>query len=470
LAPVPRGWSLISVRHLSLAKRFLLGSLVILFAGMTGIGLWVTRQIEDGVVHRTASTTAVYVDSLIAGSLQDLAEQETLSPDSQARLDWLLTETPLGQQVAVFRVWDRSGRVVYSSIPELTGQQIVVDEDLATALGGQVTAHIGDLEGELPPAERPPGDLLEIYSPVRRTGTDEVIAVAEFYYGTAELKQDLAGAQRRSWLVVAGGALAIYLLLAVFVQRASNTIVTQQRTLRGQVSRLTDLLRQNAELHERVQGAATRTTALNERFLRRFSAELHDGPAQDLSFALLQLDNVQARVGDDPETGQDLAAIQASLKRALEEVRATSTGLALPQLNNLTIAATVEHAIRAHRRRTGSQVEIAIGDVPAQADVAVKIAMYRVIQEALANAWRHAKGIGLSVRVERDGRSLIIAVSDQGDGFDADDVETGERLGIVGMRERVISLGGEFSVTSARGSGTRITARLPIALEDEHGE
>jgi signal transduction histidine kinase len=236
------------------------------------------------------------------------------------------------------------------------------------------------------------------------------------------------------------------------------------------VSRLTDLLRQNAELHERVQGAATRTTALNERFLRRFSAELHDGPAQDLSFALLQLDNVQARVGDDPETGQDLAAIQASLKRALEEVRATSTGLALPQLSNLTIAATVEHAVRAHRRRTGSQVEVAIGDVPAQADVAVKIAMYRVIQEALANAWRHAKGIGQSVRVERDGRSLIIAVSDQGDGFDAGDVETGERLGIVGMRERVISLGGEFSVTSARGSGTWITARLPIALEDEHGE
>jgi signal transduction histidine kinase len=458
------------VRQLSLAKRFLLGSLVILFVGMAGIGLWVTRQIEDGVVHRSASTTAVYVDSLVASSLQDLAEQQTLSPDSEARLDWLLTETPLGQQVAVFRVWDRSGQVVYSSVPELTGQHVETDEDLTTALGGQVTAHIGDLEGELPASEMPPGDLLEIYSPVRRAGTDEVIAVAEFYYGTAELKQDLAGAQRRSWLVVAGVAVAIYLLLAVFVQRASNTIVSQQRTLRGQVTRLTELLRQNAELHGRVQGAATRTTALNERFLRRFSAELHDGPAQDLSFALLQLDNVQARVGDDPDTGRDLAAIQASLKRALEEVRATSTGLALPQLGNLTIAGTVEHAVRAHRRRTGSQVEVAIGDLPAQADVAVKMAIYRVIQEALANAWRHAKGVEQAVRVGRDGSALVVEVSDQGDGFDAGNVDTGERLGIVGMRERVVSLGGEFSVTSAPESGTRIIARLPIAVEDEQGE
>ncbi|HYP61957.1 MAG TPA: sensor histidine kinase [Thermomicrobiales bacterium] len=462
------------MRQLSLAKRFLLGSLVILIAGMTGIGLWVTRQIEDGVVHRSASTTAVYVDSLIAGSLQDLADGDALSADSAAQLDWLLTATPLGQQVAVFRVWDRQGQVVYSSIPEPIGEQVSADEDLTTALSGQVTAHIGDIEGEVPASQRPPGELLEIYSPVRRTGNDEVIAVAEFYYGTAELKNDLAGAQRRSWLVVAGGTVLIYLLLAAFVQRASNTIVSQQRALRGQVTRLTDLLRQNAELHERVQGAATRTTALNERFLRRFASELHDGPAQDISFALLQLDNVQARVsGDgvsDDETERDLAAIQVSLKRALEEVRATSTGLALPQLGNLTIAETVEHAVRAHRRRTGSQVAVAVGDLPARADVAVKIAIYRVIQEGLANAWRHAGGVGQAVRVERTGPSLLIEVSDQGPGFDAGIVPAGEHLGLVGMRERVTSLGGDFSVTSGNGTGTRVRAVLPFAAEDEQGE
>jgi signal transduction histidine kinase len=462
------------VRQFSLAKRFLLGSLIILIAGMTGIGLWVTRQIEDGVVHRSASTTAVYVDSLIAGSLQDLAEGDALSDKNSAQLDWLLTETPLGQQVAVFRVWDRQGRVVYSSIPEPIGERVATDEDLTTALGGQVTAHIGDIEGEVPDSERPPGELLEIYSPVRRAGTEEVIAVAEFYYGTAELKHDLAGAQRRSWLVVAGGTFVIYLLLAAFVQRASNTISSQQRALRGQVSRLTELLRQNAELHERVQGAATRTTALNERFLRRFASELHDGPAQDISFALLQLDNVHERVAGnsatDTETERDLDAIQASLKRALEEVRATSTGLALPQLSNLTIAESVDHAVRAHRRRTGSQVEVTVGDLPAQADVAVKIAIYRVIQEALANAWRHAGGVGQAVRVERSGPSLLIEVSDQGPGFDAGVVPAGEHLGLVGMRERVTSLGGEFSVVSGNGSGTRVRAILPIAPEGEQGE
>ena len=85
--------------RLSLAQRFLIGSLVILVLGMTGIGIWVSRQIEDGIVHRTASTTALYVDSLIAAPLQDLADGQELSAETVNRLDWLMQETPLGQLV-----------------------------------------------------------------------------------------------------------------------------------------------------------------------------------------------------------------------------------------------------------------------------------------------------------------------------------------------------------------------------------
>jgi len=78
--------------------------------------------------------------------------------------------------------------------------------------------------------------------------------------------------------------LLMYLLLAGFIGRASDTIGRQELALRDQVARLTELLAQNVELHERVRRAATRTTALNERFLRRISADLHDGSAQELSY------------------------------------------------------------------------------------------------------------------------------------------------------------------------------------------
>ena len=83
---------------LSPAQRFMLGSLVILAVGMAGIGAWVTRQIEEGVVDRTAATTALYVDSLVAPSLQDLAEADTLSAEAVDRLDWLFADTPLAQE------------------------------------------------------------------------------------------------------------------------------------------------------------------------------------------------------------------------------------------------------------------------------------------------------------------------------------------------------------------------------------
>jgi signal transduction histidine kinase len=450
------------------AQRFLLGSLLVLGLGMAGVGLWVTRQIEDGVVHRTAATTALYVDSLIAPSLQGLAADGTLPAEARDRLDWLISDTALGQQVAIFQVWDRAGRIVYSLDPALVGRQFLVEGHLAEALAGEVTAEIGDPEagGD----DTPSGDLLEIYSPIRLGGTDEVIAVAEFYYATDDLMDEIADARRRSWLVLAGATLLIYLVLAVFVQRSSNIIVQQQRALAAQVDRLTDLLSQNEALHERVRGAAARTTALNERFLRRFSAELHDGPAQDISLALLRLDHVDARCsagGMSPDTGAetlaDLNLIRTSLQRALQEVRAASGGLLLPQLGTLTISQTVEHAVRGHLRRTGAPVETALGAMPERAPLPTKIALYRLIQEALTNAWRHAGGQGQIVAVERDGDRLRVAVGDAGPGFDATTIgDSEEHLGLVGMRERVESLGGTFSIESAPQRGTRVVALLPL--------
>ncbi|MDP9362836.1 MAG: histidine kinase [Chloroflexota bacterium] len=373
--------------RLSLAKRFMLASLAILLIGMAGIGAWVTRQIEDGVVQRTAATTALYVDSLIASPVQGLADGGALAPEDAAELDRLLRETPLGQQLAVFRVWDRTGRVVYSTVPELVGQRIPVAGELASALRGWVAADVGELEGDGEvPAGVPRDDLLEIHSPVRSRGTDEVIAAAEFYYGTDDLRGEIAAAQRRSWLVVGGATVLIYLLLAAFVQRASNTIAGQQRAMADQVERLTELLRQNQELHERVRGAAARTTALNERFLRRFSAELHDGPAQDIGLALLWLDHVAAQCGPDgvgpearPEAARNLDLIQESLRRALQEVRGTSSELLLPELGALSVAETVERAVRSHRRRSGTAVDVALGELPEQASLAVKIALYRIV-------------------------------------------------------------------------------------------
>jgi len=458
------------VTQLSLAHRFMIASLLTLAMGMSGIGWWVGQQIEDGVAQRTAATTALYVDSLIAPQLEDLERNQPLSEDHRASLSRLLHETPLGQQMVVLKIWDRDGRVVYSTDASTIGQVFPIKPWLGLALQGTVSAKISNLDDEENVAERQRfARLLEMYTPIRQHTTGQVVAVAEFYQQVDDLQREIDAAQQRSWLVVGVAALVMYLLLAGFVQRASNMIDRQQVTLQTQVGQLQDLLAQNQRLHDRVRRAAARTTALNERVLRRISAELHDGPAQDLGLALLRLDHSLVHCtgctsrADNQAAIDNLNIIQSSLRRAMQEIRAISTGLGVPQLTRLTPHDVVERVVRTHERRTGTKVMLRANDLPEDASLAAKITLYRFLQEALTNAYRHADGVGQTAIVDADADRLRIEVCDQGPGFVGTLIDDGEQhLGLVGMRERVESLGGIFEIVSLTGQGTRVSARFPV--------
>jgi signal transduction histidine kinase len=454
----------------------MVASLIILVSGMIGLGEWVGQQIEQGVIQRTAATTALFVDSFIAPNLQELAQSDTLSPEHIAVLNRLLDETALGQQIVFFNVWDAQGRVLFSSEPATIGQVFPISEDLARAWQGEVTSGIGEpenVENVLDQTQQ--SRLLEIYSPVRLGGSNQIIAVAEFYQTAGDLEEDIAAARRRSWFVVGLAMLIMYLLLAGFVRQASDTIERQQSALSRQVGQLTRLLAQNEALHERVRRAAARTTALNERFLRRFSAELHDGPVQDLGLALLRLDPVVARftAADlaDSSLAKDLDVVHGSVQRAMQEIRSLSTGLGVPQLNNLTLPETLIRAVRVHEQRSQTKVSLNLDGAPDHVSLPIKITLYRLVQEALNNAYRHADGLGQQVTVSYFDGQLNVEVSDQGPGFSHNQVAGWDNhLGIVGMRERIESLGGSFRVESAPGQGTKVIANLAIKeVADEGG-
>ena len=377
----------------------------------------------------------------------------------------------MGQQIVTFRVWDPGGKVIFSTDDASVGKTFPISEGLAQAILGQVSSEISQLEAEENVPQRAiRSELLETYSPVRLSGTNEVIAVAEFYQTVDALNHEIAAAQRRSWLVVGAVTLVIYLLLAGFIRRASDTIEQQRATLNDQISRLTELLAQNQELHERVRRAAGSVATLNERFLRRIGSELHDGPAQDLGLALLKLDALVGRYEQKQEglaIANELTSIQSPLQNAQKEIRAISTGLSLPQLAELSLPETVIRAVRAHERRTGSRVKLDVAPVSEQAALPVKITVYRVLQESLNNAFRHAGAANQQIRVFMDGALLALEVSDDGSGFVPQPATTfNSHLGLAGMRERVESLGGTFSVISELGKGTKVTARLALRAEE----
>jgi signal transduction histidine kinase len=450
--------------RLSLSQRYLLGSCLVMACGMVGIGWWIGRQIEAGVVNETAATTALYIDSFIGPHLQDLGQAESIPPDDAQALSRLLKETPLGQRIVAFKVWDAGGRVLFSTNPAIVGRVYPASPGLARAWRGEIAARISDLQDEENATEREGWTrLLETYSPVRRSGTSQVIAVAEFYETVGELQGAIFAAQVRSWLVVGATVLAMYLLLAGIVQRGNDTIVRQQRALGGQVARLRQLLAENRALRERERRAAGRAVALNERFLRRVSGELHDGLAQDLALALVGLEGLAPGGAAGSDGREGLRRVEDTLRQALREVRSIAAGLRLPELEGLTPAETIVNAVRAHERRTNSRVEVSLNNLPAEAPLSVKISLFRIIQEALSNAYRHAGGAGQRVRAECEGNRLLLRVSDKGPGFQwpAEGDDEGH-LGLSGMRERVESQGGRFCVDSAQGRGTTVTAGLPL--------
>lgn len=458
--------------RLSLARQYLLVSFLILFCGMLIMGAWVGKQIEIGVTRRIAAVTALYVDSLISHHLQYLVDTDIPDNSHETEIDTLLTTTSLGQHIVAFRVWGSDGRILYSTNQALVGLQFPIAGGLKKAFDGNVYTEISDLNNEENIYEKQGwSQLIETYAPVRARDESNAIAVIEFYQTMDELKGEIQAAQYRSWIVVGISTIVIYLLLGGLVSRASNTILAQQKDLQEKVTQLTGLLEQNEQLHSRVSRAAARTTALNERFLRRIAADLHDGPGQDLALALLRIDELaevcvtcMVFAVRRSAASDDFVTIQSALRSALTDMRAILAGLRLPEIGQLSITETAGRAVRDYERKTSAAVELAVSDVPVEAPLSVKITLYRILQESLANGFRYADGAHQRVSIAGKEGQLIVEISDDGPGFNKQVVLADDHLGLVGMRERVEILGGTFELESAQDHGTRIRAHLPLTL------
>jgi signal transduction histidine kinase len=196
-----------------------------------------------------------------------------------------------------------------------------------------------------------------MYLPVRERGTDRIIAVAEFYLPPRDIDDQVAGARLTTWALVTLAIVVAGLLLWRVVKRGSDTIQRQEVALSQQVDELTGLLDQNAELSHRVHQAAERTTTLNERSMRRVSSDLHDGPGQMLSLAMLRLDGLQTRAtAGDPPTAEEIAEVEGVLEEAMSDMRSVAAGLRLPELAPMDAEAVASRAVhRASRRAPAGQ-------------------------------------------------------------------------------------------------------------------
>jgi len=195
---------------------------------------------------------------------------------------------------------------------------------------------------------------------------------------------------------------------------------------------------------------------------RRLARELHDSTAQvcaAVGMNLAVLARGAARF--TAEQRELLAECEALAQRATNELRTTAYLLHPPALDTLGLVRAIEDYARGFAVRSGMQVQLelppsgALGRLPD----AIELSLFRVVQESLGNAWRHAGGKSIAIRIERDAAHVELDVRDDGCGPLMPNGNAG--VGIAGMRERLRLLGGQLEIEAAE-PGTRVRARLPL--------
>ena len=465
-------WSGLVGRQLgkpSLVNQFAIAATIILGLTMVILGSWVSRRISDGVLQSSAAAGALYMASFLEPQIQGLAPGQTLPAAAIAELDRIAASFALRQHVLSIKIWQPDGTIVYASQKAMIGRRFPIDE-VEPALQGKVQGYLAELDEDENAFERTLSvPVYEIYAPLYASGTRKIIAVGEFYENATRLEAELHESVLDTWLVVGGSAACMLAFLLAIVRRGSDTIDRQRETLRLGLEEQVALHRANADMQTRMHRAMQESALIDDRIQRRLGAELHDGPAQLLSFVLLRLDEIEESQLVSPRSnagGNDvIAEVRVATIDALNELRGISTGLFLPYLEKTDdLVDTLRYIITLHEQRTGTLVRFEADNVPTQLPSEIIRCAARLTQESLTNAYKHGGGIDQRVFLVGLEGELELSISDGGPGLAqaARDGSNGERLGLAGMRYRAESAGGSMVIESSHKHGVHLLFRIPV--------
>jgi PAS domain S-box-containing protein len=196
---------------------------------------------------------------------------------------------------------------------------------------------------------------------------------------------------------------------------------------------------------------------------QRIARELHDDTAQRLATLMLRV-RLLGRVTEADERIHALEELRDQLLQTAEGVKRIARGLRPPELEDVGLNSALRAHLRDLRDGTGFVVDAEVGPVDSLLDDEGKLAIYRIVQEALSNVIRHSGTDRALLRVRGQEDLVTVEVEDDGRGFSAGRVsEQGGGLGLVGMQERALMLGGRVMVDSVPGQGTRVRLELPVS-------
>ena len=231
-------------------------------------------------------------------------------------------------------------------------------------------------------------------------------------------------------------------------------VVLVDVTARKQADR--ELQRSLEELH----ALTARLQSVREEERARLARELHDQLGQSLTAIRIDLAALKTTPAGDQQL-QRIDAIFGLVDEAIRSVRRIATELRPGVLDDLGLVAAVEWAADEFQARTGIQCQVGLPETIPAIDAERATALFRIFQETLTNIARHAGATQVAIGLSQEGGYLSLEVRDNGRGIGQDQLSASGSLGILGMRERALLLGGEFFIGNP-GSGTTVRVRMPI--------
>ena len=241
---------------------------------------------------------------------------------------------------------------------------------------------------------------------------------------------------------------------------------TVEEALKDSEQHQRQLLEHSRRMQEQLRDLSHRVLQAREDERKRISRELHDEVTQTLVGINVHLETLSRDATISPKRlRQKVLRTQRLVEKAVETVHEFARELRPTSLDDLGLIVTLHSFLNDFMKRTGIRVHFTAFAAADQLDGDQRTTLFRVLQEALANVSQHAHASRVQINIHKSADVVHMEISDNGDSFDVArtlDSKKNKRLGLIGMRERVEMIGGQCTITSAPGEGTRVHAQIPF--------
>jgi signal transduction histidine kinase len=231
------------------------------------------------------------------------------------------------------------------------------------------------------------------------------------------------------------------------------------------------LLEQSNQMQEQLRLLSRQLLSAQEEERKTISRELHDVIAQTLTSINVRLANLKTEATKDSKgLDRSIARTQRLVEQSVDIVHRFARELRPTVLDDLGLIPALHTFLKGFREQTGIRASLSAFAEVEQINGDKRTTLFRVAQEALTNVARHARASRVEVKIEKLAGEIAMKIKDNGQGFREGRAKTGNRLGLLGMKERLEMVGGKFAVTSSPGKGTIVLVQIPLMNRLRGGE